>query len=103
MVQLLGGRSPAKHEGPNCDLAKGKTYKQAIFDAYKLFGLNPVKLQRIWVLWMIKDPDNLPRFLKEYEEENEIKIQVKSLRDEIIPQLQKAVETSNYDTRCSEH
>jgi hypothetical protein len=89
--------SPAKREGLNRDFNKGKTYRQQIFDTYRLFGLNPDKLQRVWVYWTVKDASNLAPFLVEYEKENGIRIQVKSLRDEIIPELQKAVETANYD------
>ena len=88
---------PAKREGPNRDFAKGKTYRQPIFDAYRLFGLSPEKLQRVWVFWTLKDAENLASFLGTYEKENGIRVQVQSLRDEIIPALQKAVETANYD------
>ena len=89
--------APAKREGPNRDFAKGKTYRQQILDAYKLFGMNPDKLQRVWVFWTVKDAANFAPFLDTYEKDNRIKIQVKSLRDEIIPELQKAVGTANYD------
>jgi len=89
--------APAKREGPNRDLAKGKTSQQAISDAYKLLGLEPEKVQRVWVLWTINDPDNLITFLEEYKKKKGIKIQVLSLRDEIIPELQKMVDTANYD------
>lgn len=89
--------TPAMHEGPNTDFKKGKTYRQQIFDAYRLFGLSPEKLQRVWVFWTSKDPKNLNPFCNTYEKENGIRVHVLSLRDEIIPDLQKAVETANYD------
>jgi hypothetical protein len=76
---------------------KGKTYQQQILNAYTLFGMAPEKLQRVWVCWTVKDVANLPPFLDIYKKENGITIQVKSLRDEIIPELQKAVATANYD------
>lgn len=76
---------------------KGKNYRQPILNAYTLLGMAPDKLQRVWVCWTVKDAANLASFLDTYEKEKEIRIQVKSLRDEIIPELQKAVETANYD------
>lgn len=88
---------PAKREGSKRDFTKGKTYRQQIWSAYTLFGMTPNNLQRVWVCWMVKDGANLAPFLETYEKENGIRIQVKSLRDEIIPELQKAVETANYD------
>jgi hypothetical protein len=89
--------TPAKREGPNTDFAKRKSYRQQILDTYRLFGMNPDKLQRVWVLWAVKDAANLNSFLDTYKKDNGIVIQVKSLRDEIIPELQKAVGTANYD------
>lgn len=88
---------PTKREGPNSDFTRGKTYKKQIFDAYRLFGLSPEKLQRVWVFWTSKDPENLDSFCNAYKEENGIRVYALSLRDEIIPDLQKAVETANYD------
>jgi hypothetical protein len=89
--------APAKREGPNRDFAKGKTYKEPILEAYSQFGLSPAKMKRVWVLWTLKDPENLTSFLATYEKDTGLSVQVQSLRDDIIPALQKAVATSNYD------
>ena len=94
--------APAMRDGPNGDRARGKTYKASIWAAYRSVGFDPDKVRRIWVTWMVKDPENLPAFLASYKSSKELDISVLSLRDEIIPKLQGAIATANYDDRGSQ-
>jgi hypothetical protein len=89
--------TPAPRDGPRTDRTRGKTYRQRILDAYRLFGLDPEKVTRVWVTWAVRDAENLPTFLATYENETGIRVQLTSLRDDIIPELQREVATANYD------
>ncbi len=89
--------APANREGPKRDRAKGKTYEPQILDAYRSVGIDPDRVNRIWVAWTFKDSAAVPAFLDSYCAESGLRIRVTSLRDEIIPALQRAVATSNYD------
>lgn len=89
--------APANREGARRDKAKRKTYEPQILEAYRSVGIDPERLNRVWVAWTFKDVTAVPAFLDSYFTETGLHIQVTSLRDEIIPALQKAVATSNYD------
>jgi|GEM_PF-1458468 len=89
-----------KRVGKNTDYSKRKTYKKNIYDTYKKYGLNPNKIQRIWVCWLLVDQANVQRELNKYYRKRKIQnnpIKIISFRDTIIPDLLKKVSTSNYE------
>jgi hypothetical protein len=91
--------APAQNDKPRGDFIqkKGPKFKKAIEDTYCLYGFDPTKVNRVWVTWAVKDPKNLPSFLEEYEKKNGVRVEVKSLCDVIIPELQDKVGAANYD------
>ena len=88
---------PEKREGKKTDFARGKEYKQNILDTYTSYGLDPKRVQRIFVCWLLHSkypPDDL---LRTFEETHKMKISILSFRDTILPDLRAAVTTANYD------
>ena len=88
---------PPRREGSKTDFAKGKNYFENILQAYQDVGLDPQKIQRVFITWEVADADNLDRFLTEYKQRYDVSIQVWSFRDKILPELTAKVSTSNYD------
>ena len=91
---------PPKREGKNTDYAKGKTYKENIYDTYKAYGLKPKNIQRIWVCWTVVDEDSIKKEIGKYCKKRNIldnPIKIMKFRDEIIPALLKEVSTTNYE------
>lgn len=88
---------PPKKEGAKTDHAKGKSYLECIVQAYRSVGFEPAKVRRVFVTWVVPDVDAWDGLLDEYLAEHGIKIEVMSLRDEVLPQLLEKVSTSNYD------
>jgi hypothetical protein len=88
---------PGKREGSKTDFARGIDYKKNILETYKAYGLNPQKIQRIFVCWILHPKTPGEEFLKDFERNNEMKITVISFRDTILPELYEAVGTANYD------
>jgi hypothetical protein len=88
---------PPKREGEKTDHTKGKTYLEYIIRAYRNVGFEPAKVRRIFVTWVVPDVDALNIFLDEYQHEHGVRIEVISLRDQILPELLKKVSTSNYE------
>ena len=88
---------PERSDNPKGDHAKGKTYSKPIENAYHSVGVDPVRVNRVWVTWEVRDPENLESLLSVYEKENGIRVEVISLCDVIIPKLQEKVATANYD------
>jgi hypothetical protein len=88
---------PSKREGDNTDYSKGKTYFSHIVKAYERAGLSPSTIKRVFVTWRIESVNDLRRFLVLYRKESELKIEVLSFRDEILPELMTSISTSNYD------
>ena len=86
---------PGNHEG--ADYKKGKIYFDHINKTYSSIGFDPTKIKRVFVTWIITDIVNLKDFLTDYNNQNNIQIDVWSFRDQILPELMKRVSTSNYD------
>lgn len=88
---------PPKREGAKTDYRKGKSYLECIIQAYRNVGFEPANVRRVFVTWAVLDIDFLNCLLDEYLVEHGIKIEVMSLRDEILPELLEKVSTSNYE------
>jgi len=91
---------PKKKEGPNTDWTKGKNYFPEIKKAYQSLGFSIQKVQRIWVTWIRPDDEDFAKNLSTYCRSKRIgknPIRVMSFRDELLPDLLKAVGKSNYD------
>lgn len=88
---------PAAREGGKTDYAKGKNYFNSIIQTYRSAGFAPSKIQRIFVTWIVTDESGLRKFLVDYHKKYGIKVILLSFRDQIIPELRKAISTSNYD------
>lgn len=78
---------PPKREGNKTDFAKGKTYYENILQVYRKVGLDPSKIQRVFIPWEVADGDNLNKFLAEYEQESGLNIKIWYFRDKILPEL----------------
>lgn len=86
--------------GGTTDFEKGKSYWKQIEDTYKDVGFDPKKVQRVWVCWILKNQDGTQPVLLKHTpkgQKQEYSVEVLSLRDFILPQLQNAIGTSNYD------
>jgi len=68
-----------------------------IYATYQIYGLNMAKVRRVWICWVVKDQANLKQMLYNYHMKTGQLVEVLSFRDEILPELQKAIGTSNYD------
>jgi len=88
---------PAKREGKGTDYSKGKTYSESILRTYQSVGFDPVKVQRLFVTWVVKDDSTLRNFLSNYTLNYGIPLQVIAFRDKILPELMEKISTSNYD------
>jgi len=88
---------PRPKEGRNTDSTKGKNYGVAITGMYQRLGIDEAKINRIWICWTVKDPENLQKHLGRYCVRTGQKVEVISFRDRILPELLKAVSTANYD------
>jgi hypothetical protein len=88
---------PKQREGANTDAARRKRYGGVIHQTYRIYGLDPLKLLRVWVCWVVIDPVNLRQMLNDYYIKTGQRVEVVSFRDTILPELQKSIGTSNYD------
>ncbi len=82
------------------DFEKGKSYWPQIEATYSAVGFDPHAVQRVWVCWVVKNhndaqPIRVTHLSKHLSKEFEI--EVLSLRDFILPELQNSVGTANYD------
>ncbi|MDP1799336.1 MAG: hypothetical protein Q8K78_17705 [Planctomycetaceae bacterium] len=89
---------PAPKEGKNTDFTKGKTYTLQINKMYQNLGLDPDRLQRVYVTWAIPGFANVNEAVVEYSRARNVRpIEVLSFRDTILPALEQEVGTSNYE------
>jgi hypothetical protein len=82
------------------DFEKGKSYWEQIQKTYEEVGFDREAVKRVWVCWIVKNRDGRkpieisyfsPRLGKTFE------IQMLSLRDYILPELENTIGTANYD------
>lgn len=92
----FSGIPPVRH-GANTDSNRGKKYGKVIEATYQRLGLDESKVQRVWICWMVKDPENLPAMQERHKKKTGYGIEVISFRDKILPELMEKVSTANYD------
>lgn len=88
---------PTTREGKKTDYTKGKEYFDTILETYRSMGLIPSQINRIFVTWAVKDETILKKFLSDYKKQHGFRVDILSFRDQILPELRKAISTSNYD------
>lgn len=88
---------PPKREGTRTDHAKGKMYFDSILRTYQNVGFDPLKVQRVFVTWSLKNETTLRNFLTNYATNYGIEVQVYAFRDQILPELMEKISTSNYE------
>ncbi|MGD1002685.1 MAG: hypothetical protein ABSA67_18505 [Candidatus Brocadiia bacterium] len=88
---------PPQRKGKNTDYAKGKTYEKKICDTYASVGFTPEKVQCIWCCWIVPNASELDGVLQEYAKTSKHSVTVLSFRDEVLPELQNLIGTSNYE------
>jgi hypothetical protein len=82
------------------DFEKGKSYFKQIEAEYTAVGFDPLKVKRTFVCWLIKEGDNAaPINVKFFSKQvkQTFDIEILSLRDFILPALEDAIGTANYD------
>lgn len=95
--------APQERNGKNAgttDFEKKKSYWAQIEGTYREVGFDPARLRRVWVCWILKnrrDSNPVPITFPSKHLCKEFKIEIMSLRDFILPALQEAIGTSNYD------
>jgi len=94
---------PPKREGASkgaTDFEKGKSYFSKIEEAYSECGFSPSSVKRVWVCWMVKARDNSKPIVEQFSLDHpkgSFQIEILSLRDYVLPALEKAIGTANYD------
>jgi hypothetical protein len=88
---------PEERQGEKTDFSRGKNYLENILNTYKAYGLEPKRIQRIFICWILHPKSPADSFLHSFEKTHGMKISVLSFRDTILPELREAVSTSNYD------
>jgi hypothetical protein len=88
---------PEKREGKKTDFALGKQYKRNILETYKAYGLDPERIQRVFVCWILHPRSPANDMLHTFEKEHRMSISIVSFRDTVLPELRSAVGTANYD------
>lgn len=86
-----------KRDGSNTDSTRGKSYFEHITGTYVKYGLNPLTIRRVFVTWRVAENDKVAAFLADYERQYNIRVEVLSLRDDILDALRNEISTSNYD------
>lgn len=84
----------------NSDFQKGVNYKNRIQEAYKEFGFEWNKVIRVWCLWTYPSDEQITQFKNLMAKQHNLQqenFEILSLRDDVIPFLQKQIGTSNYD------
>lgn len=88
---------PEERPGAKTDFTLGKNYRKNIEKTYEAYGLDPKIIKRVFVSWILHRDTTADVFSKEFEQQHGIKISILNFRDEILPELQKAVGAANYD------
>jgi hypothetical protein len=88
---------PEERHGEKTDFERGIDYRKNILETYKAYGLDPKKIQRVFVCWILHSKTPADAFLEDFERKYQMKITIVSFRDVILPELHSAVGTANYD------
>lgn len=87
-------------EGGATDFEKGKSYWNQITATYEEVGFSSEEIKRVWVCWIVTGADGRAPIDVEFQSKHlnrSFPIQVLSLRDFVLPQLQDKIGTANYD------
>jgi hypothetical protein len=82
------------------DFEKGKSYFSNIEVAYAAIGFTAADIKRVWVCWIVKGQENRRPIQHRFHSQHlnrDFDIEVLSLRDFVIPELEDAIGTANYD------
>lgn len=90
---------PKEKENSNSEWKRGVTYFKNIKKTYRLFGFPPSKVTRVFICWIVKDKDKegVSKLVDKYKKKYGIRVEVKSFKENILPELEDKVGTSNYD------
>ncbi|MGA3262757.1 MAG: hypothetical protein ABSC47_01780 [Terracidiphilus sp.] len=84
--------------GNATDSEKGKSYFSNIEDTYIDVGFSLAEVKRVWVCWVVKGEENVRSLVLLVEHLNKkYEIEVLSLRNKILPELERKIGTANYD------
>lgn len=95
--------APPERKGKSAgttDYEKGKSYWRQIEATYREVGFDPERVQRVWVCWTVKNQKDSEPIKLQYQSTHlsrSFEIEVLSLRDFVLPRLQNAIGTANYD------
>lgn len=82
------------------DYEKGKSYFSQIEATYAEIGFTPATVKRVWVCWVVKAQVNTKRIILPFYSKHldrTFEVEVLSLRDFVLPELENAIGTANYD------
>jgi hypothetical protein len=82
------------------DFEKRKSYFPQIKKTYVAAGFSPAEVKRVWVCWIVKEEENTKPLVLPFHSKHlkrTFKIEVLSLRDFVLPELENAIGTANYD------
>jgi hypothetical protein len=88
---------PKEREGKKSDFVRGVNYQAQIEATYKSVGLDPTKIQRVFVCWILKHEAAGKNALAAFRQKHGFGMSIVSFRDTILPALRDAVGTTNYD------
>jgi hypothetical protein len=86
--------------GGATDYEKGKSYFLQIEEAYRDAGFSPEEVKRVWVCWIVKGEENSKPITFQFQSghlKKTYEIEVLSLRDFILPNLEDKIGTAHYD------
>jgi hypothetical protein len=84
--------------GNKTDYEKGKSYFSQIENTYLEVGFSPASVKRVWVCWVVKGEEKAQSLVLPAEHLNKTYgIEVLSLRNKILPELEHEIGTANYD------
>ncbi|MDT4289572.1 hypothetical protein RO575_08375 [Methylomonas sp. MO1] len=82
------------------DHERKKNYFEQIEATYRQVGIDPAKVKRVWVCWLVKGCDTsapLHRTIRSDALGREFDVEILGLRDLVLPKLQAKIGTSNYE------
>lgn len=86
--------------GTGTDSERGKSYFPQIEKTYSDIGFSPADVKRVWVCWVLKGDEECKSRTVHCESKRlnrDFEIEVLSLRNCVLPDLQLAIKTANYD------
>lgn len=87
---------PKKSDRPNSEWMRGINYLQNIQATYRSYGIDPRRIKRVFVCWIVKGQPAVNEMLQQYRDVHGLRVEVLSFKHVILPELDQAVGTSNY-------